>query len=403
VKSLQFPLSVRIGLRYSQSRKGHGFLSFITLFSVTGIFLGVMALTIVSSVMNGFEAELKKRILGVIPHLIVQSESAQQLDITALQRQYPQILQATPYLQLEALAQSPGQLTAVLLQGIEPTQIPAFLQQSLVAGDWSDLTKQPYSVILGAGLADELKVGPGQQIRLMLAEGGSFTPMGWLPRQRLFTVAGLINTGSEVDNGVALLHLPDLQRLGSKAKDAPQWRLSLTEPFAAPVLANEIVEFPAVAKVTDWRDSHGKLFSAVAMEKAMMWLMLLLIVAVAAFNIVSALVMMVTEKQREVAILKTQGMTDAQLFTVFAVQGMNNGLLGTVTGAVAGIVIAWQLNSILSLLGISVVAGVALPVDIQPVQIFFIIVCALVLTALAVVYPAWRAVQVQPAEILRDE
>ncbi len=289
MKSLQFPLSVRIGLRYSQSRKGHGFLSFITLFSVTGIFLGVMALTIVSSVMNGFEAELKKRILGVIPHLIVQSEATQQVDIAALQQQYPQILQATPYLQLEALAQSPGQLTAVLLQGVEPTQIPAFLQQSLVAGAWSDLTKQPYSVILGAGLADELKVGPGQQIRLLLAEGGSFTPMGWLPRQRLFTVAGLINTGSEVDNGVALVHLPDLKRLGSKAKEAPQWRLSLTEPFAAPALANEISNFPAVAKVTDWRDSHGKLFSAVAMEKAMMWLMLLLIVAVAAFNIVSAL------------------------------------------------------------------------------------------------------------------
>jgi len=335
--------------------------------------------------------------------LIVQSETTQQLDINALQQRYPQIIQATPYLQLEALVQSPGQLTAVLLQGIEPTQIPAFLQQSLVAGDWSDLTEQPYSVILGAGLADELKVGPGQQIRLLLAEGGSFTPMGWLPRQRLFTVAGLINTGSVVDNGVALVHLPDLKRLGSKAKDAAQWRLSLTEPFAAPALADEIHQFPAVAKVTDWRDSHGKLFSAVAMEKAMMWLMLLLIVAVAAFNIVSALVMMVTEKQREVAILKTQGMTDAQLFTVFAVQGMNNGLLGTLSGAVAGIVVAWQLNDILSFLGISVVAGVALPVDIQPVQIFFIIVCALVLTALAVVYPAWRAVQVQPAEILRDE
>ncbi len=403
MKSLQFPLSVRIGLRYSQSHKGHGFLSFITLFSVTGIFLGVMALTIVSSVMNGFEAELKKRILGVIPHLIVQSESAAPLDTEALQQQYPQIVQVTPYLQLEALAQSPGQLTAVLLQGVEPTQIPAFLQQSLVSGDWSDLAKQPYSVILGAGLADELKVGPGQQVRLLLAEGGSFTPMGWLPRQRLFTVAGLINTGSEVDNSVALVHLPDLQRLGSKSKDAAQWRVSLTEPFTAPALASQVAEFPAVAKVTDWRDSHGKLFAAVAMEKAMMWLMLLLIVAVAAFNIVSALVMMVTEKQREVAILKTQGMTDAQLFSVFAVQGMNNGLLGTMAGAVAGVVIAWQLNSILALLGISVVTGVALPVDIQPVQILLIMLSALLLTGLAVVYPAWRAVQVQPAEVLRDE
>jgi len=401
VNYLTLPLFVRIGLRYSQSRRGRGFLSFITLFSVTGIFLGVMSLTVVSSVMNGFEAELKKRILGVIPHLLVSSEQA---DLPQqLTQRFPEIVQVTPHRQLEALAQSPGELTPVLLQGVEPDAIPDFLQQSLLAGQWHSLTERPYSVMLGVELANQLKVAPGQQIRLMLAQGGSFTPMGWMPRQRLFTVAGLINTASEVDNSLALVHLPDLNKLSSANTSLQQWRVTLTEPFQAPVLEPAIAAMPGVTAVTDWRDSHGKLFSAVAMEKSMMGLMLLLIVAVAAFNIVSALVMMVTEKQREVAILKTQGMTDRALFLVFAVQGLNNGLLGTLAGAAAGVLLTWQLNPILHGLGITVIAGVALPTDIQPLQIFGIVMAALGLTALAVIYPAWRAVQVQPAEVLRDE
>ncbi len=401
VKNLLLPLFARIGLRYSQSRRGRGFLSFITLFSVTGIFLGVLALTVVSSVMNGFEADLKKRILGVIPHLLVSTE---QPDLAArLPEQFHQITQVTPHLQLEALAQSPGELTPLLLQGIEPAAIPDFLAGSLLTGDWQQLADRPYSVMLGVGLADQLNVGPGQQIRLILAQGGSFTPMGWMPRQRLFTVVGLLSTGSELDNSLALVHLPDLKKLSAGQIQSSQWRLSLQEPFDAPALEPRIAALPGVSAVTDWRDSHGKLFAAVAMEKSMMWLMLLLIVAVAAFNIVSALVMMVTEKQREVAILKTQGMTDRQLFLVFAVQGLNNGVLGTLAGAVAGVLLTWQLNPILSMLGVQVIAGVVLPTDIQPLQILTIVLAALGLTALAVIYPAWRAVRVQPAEVLRDE
>ncbi|MFC4656610.1 lipoprotein-releasing ABC transporter permease subunit [Rheinheimera marina] len=401
MKNLSLPLFARIGLRYSQSRRGRGFLSFITLFSVTGIFLGVLALTVVSSVMNGFEASLKQRVLGVIPHLLVSTE---QPELAAdLPKEFDQITQVTPHLQLEALAQSPGELTPLLLQGIEPAAIPEFLQQSLLVGDWQQLADKPYSVMLGVGLADQLKVGPGQQIRLILAQGGSFTPMGWMPRQRLFNVAGLVSTGSELDNSVALVHLPDLKKLSAGQQQSSQWRVTLQEPFDAPALEPLVASVPGVTAVTDWRDSHGKLFAAVAMEKSMMWLMLLLIIAVAAFNIVSALAMMVTEKQREVAILKTQGMTDSQLFMVFAVQGMNNGLLGTLTGAVAGVLLTWQLNTLLSVLGIQVIAGVALPTDIQPLQILTIVLAALGLTALAVIYPAWRAVRVQPAEVLRDE
>jgi lipoprotein-releasing system permease protein len=396
---MQVPVSIFIGLRYSQSRKGNAFLSFITLFSVAGIFLGVLALTVVSSVMNGFEGELKKRILGVIPHLIVHSN-----DTTLparLPQQFPAIAQISPFLQSEALIQSSKDLTGAMLQGVDVNALPAFLQQSLQQGDWQDFAASRYQVVLGSALADKLRVRLGQQIRLMLPTGGSYTPLGWMPRQRNFTVAGIFDTGSEVDKVVVLLRLQDLQKLTGNKETA--WRLSLHDAFLAPQLQAELSQLDGVSQVTDWRQSHGKLFSAVAMEKAMMWLMLLLIVAVAAFNIVSALVMMVTEKQREVAILKTQGMTNQQLFYVFAAQGMSHGVTGALTGAVAGVLLTLGLNDLLALLGLQLVQGMALPVILQWTDVLLIMLSAVLLTALAVIYPAWRAVQVEPATVLRDE
>jgi lipoprotein-releasing system permease protein len=237
----------------------------------------------------------------------------------------------------------------------------------------------------------------------MLAQGGSYTPVGWLPRQRLFEVVGIVDTGSEVDNLLAVIRLEDLARLLPTNLREPSWRLSLAEPFSAPLLAERLSQSASFSQVTDWRQSQGKLFAAVAMEKAMMWLMLLLIVAVAAFNIVSALVMMVTEKQAEVAILKTLGMTDSQLFAVFAFQGVVNGMVGAVLGVLAGLLLSLQLNEVLGLLGLQLASGIALPVAINPLQIVTIFGCAVGLTLLAVLYPAWRAVKVNPAEILRDE
>ncbi|TXH96400.1 MAG: lipoprotein-releasing ABC transporter permease subunit [Rheinheimera sp.] len=396
---MQVPVSLFIGLRYSQSRKGNAFLSFITLFSVAGIFLGVLALTVVSSVMNGFEGELKKRILGVIPHLIVQSA-----DTTMPQRlsqQFPAIAQVSPFLQSEALIQSSKDLTGAMLQGVDVNALPTFLQQSLQQGDWQEFAASRYQVVLGSALADKLRVRLGQQIRLILPNGGSYTPLGWMPRQRNFTVAGIFDTGSEVDKVVVLLRLQDLQKLTGNKETA--WRISLNDAFLAPELQPELSKLDGITAVTDWRQSHGKLFSAVAMEKAMMWLMLLLIVAVAAFNIVSALVMMVTEKQREVAILKTQGMTNQQLFYVFAAQGMSHGVTGALTGAVAGVLLTLTLNDLLALLGLQLVQGMALPVILQWTDVLLIMLSAVLLTALAVIYPAWRAVQVEPATVLRDE
>ncbi|MBV2128431.1 lipoprotein-releasing ABC transporter permease subunit [Arsukibacterium indicum] len=399
---MQLPVSLLLGLRYSQSRKGNAFISFITFFSVAGILLGVMALTLVSSVMNGFEGELKKRILGVIPHVVVQPQSAD----TSWQAELKPgdaVQDISPFLQAEALVQSPRQLNAVMLQGLSAEHIPQFLQQALVLGNWQDFADSRYGVILGRGLAEQLEVSRGQQLRFMLAQGGSYTPVGWLPRQRLFEVIGIVDTGSEVDNVLAVTRLDDLARLLPANQRQPAWRLSLAEPFAAPLLAARLSESKRFSDVTDWRQSQGKLFAAVAMEKAMMWLMLLLIVAVAAFNIVSALVMMVTEKQAEVAILKTLGMKDSQLFAVFTFQGVVNGMIGAVLGVLAGLILCMQLNEVLSVFGLQLASGIALPVAVNPLQIATIFFSAVGLTLLAVLYPAWRAVKVNPAEILRDE
>ncbi len=399
---MQLPIPLFIGLRYSQSRKGHAFLSFITLFSVTGIFLGVMALTLVSSVMNGFEGELKKRILGVLPHLVVSTDKTKPESWPELLKaQDERVLQVSPFAQSEALIQSSKQLSGALLQGVSVDALPQFLKDSLQIGDWQEFGQSRYQVMLGAALADKLRVQVGQKVRLLLPSGGSYTPMGWMPRQRVFTVAGIFNSGSEVDKVVAVVLLGDLQKLAPKPE--LEWRISLSDAFSSVAIAPKLTMLPGVSQVVDWRVSHGKLFSAVAMEKAMMWLMLLLIVAVAAFNIVSALVMMVTDKQREVAILKTQGMTNSQLFLVFAVQGMSHGVVGAFAGALVGVLLCWQLNPLMALLGLQLLPGMALPIDLQPLQLLFIVLSALALTALAVIYPAWRAVQIEPAEILRDE
>ncbi len=402
---MQLPISLFIGLRYSQSRKGNAFISFITLFSVAGIFLGVMALTIVSSVMNGFEGELKKRILGVIPHIVISSDSHYPTDWQAALLQNNQVQQITPFLQAEALVQAPRQLTGVLMQGVTIDALPDFMRQSLLIGDWQSLATSRYSVVLGRMLAEQLEVSVGDKLRFMLPQAGSYTPMGWVPRQRIFTVAGMLETGSDVDKLIVVTALDDLRRLLSQQADTAQWRLTLAEPFAAPQLAAKLQQQFADTGVSvlDWRQSHGKLFEAVAMEKAMMWLMLLLIVAVAAFNIVSALVMMVTDKQAEIAILKTLGMTDRQLFQVFAVQGLSNGVSGALFGLIAGVLVASQLNSLLALAGLQLAPGINLPIDIQPSQLGIIFLSAVGLTLAAVWYPAKRAVSINPAEILRDE
>ncbi|MDO6447059.1 lipoprotein-releasing ABC transporter permease subunit [Colwellia sp. 1_MG-2023] len=408
------PVSFFIGLRYSRSRNPSGFVSFITFFSIIGILLGVAALITVVSVMNGFEGELKKRILGIVPHVIVSDKQdnqpikqwqtvKQQLSIL------PHVERVTPIIENEALVLSNSTLQGVKVQGVFPKQENQNLvSQSMITGDFLSLEKSPYSVVIGQALARKLGVVFGDKIRVVLPNKTTFTPMGRIPVQRTFTVVGLFNIGSQVDDSVVYVHGRDLAKLlRKKADEISQLRLYLDDAFRAKQVVNNIPPSLSQFNFTIWNESQGVLFSAVKMEKNMMWLMLSLIIAVAAFNIVSALVMVVIDKQGEIAILQTFGMNRAGIVKIFISQGVINGVWGVALGTIAGVFITLNLNTLLSFLDMNVLgAGYtsqALPVDLQVNHVIIIACSALLMSFLATLYPAFRASNTQPAEVLRNE
>ncbi|MBY6188417.1 lipoprotein-releasing ABC transporter permease subunit [Marinobacter hydrocarbonoclasticus] len=401
-------LSLFVGLRYWRARKDTRFVSFITLFSVLGIALGVAALIIVSSVMNGLEGRLKGKILGAVPQLVIEAREGSLSRFDPLLSEDPRIRGAVPMLTSEAMVQRGRELGGVQLLGVEPEQEAPLsaVASHMLYGNLADLKAGEYQIILGSQLARHLNVLPGDRVRVMTAQGARYTPMGRVPPQRQFTVAGVFELGSDIDKGLALINLSDAQRL---IRQKPDLRLYLHDAFDAPLLSQELA---AKAKtqlgeelvLTDWRSQYGQLFSAVKMEKRMMSLLLGLIIAVAAFNIVSALVMMVTDKTADVAILKTLGLSRRQVMGVFSVQGMSSAALGTVVGLTVGLLLANHLQPVLSVLGIWLLPpGQPLPVIVDPVQVASVVGGALALSFLATLYPAWRASQVNPAEILRYE
>ncbi|MCG9696947.1 lipoprotein-releasing ABC transporter permease subunit [Shewanella sp. Isolate11] len=410
---MNLALSWNIGYRYWRARKANSFASFITLFAVSGILLGVAALIIVSSVMNGLEGQLKQRILGAVPQLTVYSQQ----NIPHWQQQASRlvamkdILAVSPSISTQAMLQSPTSISAVQLYGI----YPEFEQQNLAVmeqhfnGSLALLKQGNYNIVLGAELARRLKVTVGSKIRVLSGDGVVYSPLGPVPSQRNFHVAGIFEMGSQVDASLAYIHHDDAQRLmRQQSGEIKQLRLYLKDPFKASSLEPKVVSTfeQAGIKVTtsDWRESYGHLFSAVKMEKNMMSLMLSLIIAVAAFNIVSALVMMVVDKTTDVAVLKTQGLTTGSVMGIFMIQGSLNAIIGLIGGLLAGVLITLNLNSILSALGISILgAGHSLPVQLQLSQLSFIVVGTLVITFIATVYPALRAANVQPATALRYE
>ena len=406
-------LSCFIGYRYWRARKSNAFASFITFFAVSGIFLGVAALIIVSSVMNGLEGQLKQRILGAVPQLTIHSEQAiahwQQLAATL--KTLPGVRGAAPSIATQAMVQSSDNISAVQLYGILPD---ADRQLSPVADHtfpeaYNALQSGSYKVLLGGELARRLNVSSGDKVRLLSGDGVVYSPLGPVPSQRTFEVAGVFEMGSQVDANVAYLHYADARRLMRKAPDAIQdLRLFLDDPFAAPQLTPKVAQLLASeglkVTVSDWRDNYGHLFAAVKMEKNMMSLMLSLIIAVAAFNIVSALVMMVVDKTANVAVLKTQGLGRADIMLVFVSQGSLNALLGLALGLLMGIVATEHINPLLSGVGINILgAGQLLPVIINPQQLLMIAIGTVIITLLATLYPALRAAAVQPANVLRYE
>ncbi len=365
---------------------------------------------VVISVMNGFEGQLKGRILGVIPHVVVTSPAgridAAPQGLPDLAR-LPHVIAHAPMLDSEGMLQSPGQLTGVSVQGIDPAQWPKddILHAQMQMGRLDSLQAGEYHIVLGQGVANRLKVSMGDQVRLILTEGTRFTPFGRVPAQRLFTVSGIFGVGADVDSQVALIALGDGQRmLRLPADQVGGIRLWLDDPFAA----DEVVKtaLPDGLEWQDWRRERGELFQAVAMEKRMMGLMLVLIIAVATFNILSALVMVVTDKEGEVAILRTMGMSEAGIVKIFMVLGASSGVIGALFGGLAGLALSMGLNPLLDAVGLNLymtAGGSGLPVIVEPAQVVTILLGAVLLSFSATLYPAARAARVKPAEALRYE
>lgn len=398
------PVSAFIGLRYLRGRSGDRFSRFVSYMSTAGITIGVLSLVTVLSVMNGFEAQLKGRILGVLPQAVVhqKNEKTDTRETPQFIEQIKQVQGVAPLVRSEAVIQSSSQLTAGLLIGVEPTPEEP-IGRYLMSGRLSALEAGEYNVFLGHTLARSLKVAPGDKVRLMVTSASQFTPLGRIPSQRNFTVAGIFNTGSDVDGQLMVTNIRDAGKLLKlKPDQISGWRLFFDDPFIVSSLAES--EFANGWQWSDWREQRGELFQAVRMEKNMMGLMLGLIVGVAAFNIISALIMVVMEKQSEVAILKTQGMTSNQILTIFMVQGASSGIVGSIVGGILGVILASNLNNILEAMGVALFgAGGRLPVLIEPLQIVIVILLAILLSLLATLFPSFRASSVSPAEALRYE
>ncbi|NRB67213.1 MAG: lipoprotein-releasing ABC transporter permease subunit LolC [Vibrio sp.] len=399
------PISTFIGLRYLRGRSGDRFSRFVSYMSTAGITIGVMSLVTVLSVMNGFEAQLKGRILGVLPQAIVSEADGK----TLYTDQAPDFAVALstaaspqPIVQSEAVIQSSDNLSAGLLIGITPSDKDP-IQSHLIAGRLSSLQPGKYQVFIGHTLARAMDVSLGDKVRLMVTNASQFTPLGRIPSQRIFTVAGIYNTGSDVDGQLMLTHIDDAARLlRFKQNTITGWRLFFDDPFVVAELSKQPLS--EGWQWQDWRDQRGELFQAVRMEKNMMGLMLGLIIGVAAFNIISALIMVVMEKQSEVAILKTQGMKDRQVLAIFMVQGASSGVIGALFGGVLGVLLASNINALLESAGIALFAvGGELPIVINPTQISVVVALAILLSLLATLFPAYRASSVKPAEALRYE
>ena len=402
-----YPLSAFIAYRYARSRPANSsgtssFVSFINRFSVAGIALGLMALIIVLSVMNGFEGQLKKRILGIVPHIEIMAS----VDNEYL-KTLPNVVSAMPFREAEAVVQSRSQLRGVQLHGIEPDSMIAHtdVAKAMQQGDFSFLDAGSFNVIIGRALAVHLDVNVGDRLRVMVTGASVYTPFGRMPSQRLVNVVGVFDMGSQMDDKVIYMHLNDLNRLlRDVSGDKVSTRLFLTDPFLYQQTLQHIEQdnFPAHT----WRERQGPLFDAVKMEKNMMFLMLLLIIAVAAFNLVSSLVMVVSQKQGDIAVLQTQGMSPSAIMSIFVLNGLFNGLKGAIIGVIAGVVITLELNTILEVFNLPVVISAnepGLPIKMDALQITSVTLFSLLLCVLASIYPARRAMKVQPSQVLQNE
>jgi len=412
------PFPLFVGLRYLRNRRRNHFASFITIVSTLGIALGSTVLITVLSVMNGFETQLRDRILGMTAHAVVLPFADMMDNWPAVNQQIeglPRVVGAAPFIEGEGMLRNRSLFSGVQIRGIDPlleptvSRVAEFMQDESLAA----LQAGEYGIVLGDKLAEALAVATGDKVDLMIPKA-SLTPAGVTPRFRRFKVVGIFSADMyEYDRSLALVHLQDAQKLYRIGSQVTGLRLQFDDLFAAPSLRQQVeAQLSGPWFVSDWTRQHRNFFQAIATEKTVMFFILLLIIAVAAFNIVSALVMVVTDKQADIAVLRTLGATPGSIMGIFMIQGFVIGAIGTLLGVIGGVALALNVDVVVpfieQLVGRDLLASDVYVIsdlngELHWADVWKTAGAAFLMSWLSTLYPAWRASRIQPAEALRYE
>jgi lipoprotein-releasing system permease protein len=414
------PIALYIALRYTRAKRRNQFISFMSLVSIIGIALGVMVLLTVLSVMNGFDQQIQKKIFAMAPHVTITGASNELSNWQGLRKQVqtnPQVIGAAPYINLQGLLSHNGDVRPVMVKGVLPKEEQQIsgIADKCIQGSFAALQPDKFGIVLGSTLAINLGVTVGDKVNLITPHA-TITPIGIIPRFRRFKVVGVFTTGSGIgyDAGYAFINLNDAQKLMNfNSNQVTGLQLKLQNLFAAQKVSLDLdKDLRFKYQISNWTDMYGAFYHAVQMEKTIMFFILLLLIAIAAFNLVSGLVMLVNDKEGDIAILRTFGATPGIVTAVFVLQGLIIGLVGTILGIVGGIVLSLNVTQLVNFIqrvfhvqlftpGVYWVDY--LPSQLQSADVIHIAVIAIILSLVATIYPALRAAKMKPAEALRYE
>ncbi len=409
------PISLFIGMRYLSAKRRSSFISFISLVTILGLAIGTSVLILVLSVMNGFSREINTRILGAVPHVTMYSHFSlvEWEEYTDEIKQQYDVMAAVPFVRLEGMLSANGRAEASLINGIEPIyeKDATIVNDFMESGSLEDLKPGQFTIVLGNILAASLGVKVGDELVMVLPQITT-SPLGALPRIRSFTVAGIYGLGSEIDANVAFVHINDAAAMKKIGDSVEGIRLHLPDVFDAPLVRQLLAEEYDDFYVSDWTATYGNLFASIRLEKRLVGLLLFLIIAVASFNMVSALVMLVNDKKGDIAILRTMGANRGVIIGIFMANGTIAGLIGTGSGVVTGVILSTYISEIVAYIervfAVDFLSAETYFIDFLPSQLLLsdvVIVgtATLVLSAIASIYPALRAGDISPMESLKNE